>query len=113
MTPQVASPQCTARNWAGSQVSTVEPAGTWMADTNAVFLVNGNRLASSDPGGADAADAALSAINNLINAPGITHGVVVDVSDIYGVDDSLRHLGRATPVMSMPRTPSSTRSLRI
>ena len=88
VTPRVPSPQCTARSWTGNAVSTVPPAGAWLPDTNAVFLVNGDRLAASDPGGATSADDALTAINNLINAPGITNGVVVDVSDILGVDYS-------------------------
>jgi len=88
VTPKVPSPQCTARSWPDELVSTIEPAGNWMPDTNAVFLVNYARLAASDPGGVTAADEALAAINRLINAPGITHGVVVDVSTIYGVDYS-------------------------
>ena len=86
VTPRVSSPQCTPRSWTNGPASTVLTAGEWLPDTNAVFLVNGARLAASDPGGTASADAALSAINNLINAPGITKGVVVDVSDIFGVD---------------------------
>ena len=35
------SPQCTARDWTGGPVATVLPAGDWLPDTNAVFLVNG------------------------------------------------------------------------
>jgi hypothetical protein len=91
VTPAVETPQCTARNWPGRVTSTVLPAGAWTAQTNAVFLVNGARLAASegaDQAAVDAADAALAAINNLVNAPGITDGVVVDVSSIYGVDYS-------------------------
>lgn len=86
VTPQVPSPICTARSWLGGAPSTVVPAGDWMPDTNAVFLVNGARLAASDPDGSIGADDALAAINDLINAPGITDGVVVDVSTIFGVD---------------------------
>ncbi len=88
VTPRVPSPQCTARSWTGSAGSNVLPAGEWLPDTNALFLVNGARLAASDPGGTDAANDALAAINNLINAPGITNGVVVDVANIFGVDYS-------------------------
>ena len=86
VTSEVPNPQCTPRSWPGSSDSTVLPAGTWTANTNAVFLVNGARLASSDPGGMTSADEALTAINNLINAPGIIDGVVVDVSTIDLVD---------------------------
>ena len=60
-----------------------------MADTSAVLLVNPTRLAAGEGGdaaAADAANAALTSINQLINAPGITQGVVVDVSGIAGVD---------------------------
>ena len=57
-----------------------------MPNTNAVFLVNWARLAASDPDGEAGADDALNAINNLLDAPGITNGVVVDVSTIFGVD---------------------------
>jgi hypothetical protein len=92
VTPEVTYPECTPRSWPSNGASsTVVPAGEWMSDTNAVFLVNGARLAASegsDSAAADAADAALTAINNLIHAPGITNGVVVDVSGIYGVNDS-------------------------
>ena len=86
VTPQVPRSQCTPRSWPGTQTSTVAPAGSWMPNTNAVFLVNSSRLASSDPDGSAGADAALAAINSLINAPGIKNGVVVDVSTIFGVD---------------------------
>jgi len=98
VTPRVPSPQCSARTWPNtvpwpSPVDLPVPlAGSWVAPTegtpgtNAVFLVNGARLASSDPNGAAGASDALSAISNLIDAPGITHGVVVDVSTIDGVD---------------------------
>ncbi len=87
VTPEVPTPQCTARSWPAVGSSTVfEPEDSWMPDTNTVFLVNWERLAASDPGGAAAADDALNAINNLVNAPGITNGVVVDVSTISGVD---------------------------
>jgi hypothetical protein len=68
----------------------VEPAGSWTPDTNAVFLVNSARLAASDPDGAAGADAALAAINNLLSAPGIIDGVVVDVStnvDLLAISD--------------------------
>ena len=85
VTPQVASPQCTSRTWPGTLSSTVLPEGTWMPDTNTVFLVNGARLAASE-GDIAAADAALTAINNLIHAPGVTNGVVVDVENIFGVN---------------------------
>ncbi len=93
LTPRVPAPQCTARSWPAdwpvSGASPVVPAGSWMPDTNAVFLVNPTRLAASEGGdaaAADAANAALTSINQLINAPGITQGVVVDVSGIAGVD---------------------------
>jgi len=82
ITPEVPDPVCSARSWPNSAVSTVATTGSWQPNTNAVFLVNGARLASSDPNGAAGADAALTAINNLVNAPGVTDGVVVDVSDI-------------------------------
>jgi len=77
---------CTPREWPASTPAGREfvPAGTWTAATNAVFLVNWNRLASID--GADAANAALDAVNALATAPGIVSGVVVDVNDIAGVD---------------------------
>ncbi|MFC1777580.1 choice-of-anchor Q domain-containing protein [Pseudomonadota bacterium] len=81
VTAEVPVPQCTARSWP-DMASNVAPAGSWTPDTNAVFLVNGSRLASSDPDGIAGADAALTAINSLINAPGITDGVVIDVADI-------------------------------
>ena len=86
-TPQVPQSQCTPRNWTDRATSSVAAAGSWMPDTNAVFLVNGSRLAASEgnDGGA-AADEALTAINNLIHGPNITNGVVVDVSTIFGVD---------------------------
>ena len=90
VTPEVPNPQCTGRVWPGAATSTVEPAGSWTPNTNAVFLVNGTRLAASDPGGAAAADAALTAINKLIHAPGIIDGVVVDVStdiDLLAIAD--------------------------
>ncbi len=89
VTPQVQIPQCTPRSWPVDASSTVfEPEANWMPDTNAVFLVNWARLAASDPDGATGADDALVAINNLIHAPGITNGVVIDVSSIAGVDYS-------------------------
>ncbi len=88
VTSEVPNPQCTPRTWPDSAGSTVLPAGTWTANTNAVFLVNGARLASSDAGGMTSADEALTAINNLISAPGIIDGVVVDVSTIDLVDYS-------------------------
>jgi len=88
VTPEVPVPTCTPRTWTTGTVSPVPPAGLWQPDTNAVFLVNGARLADSDPGGATSADAALTAINNLINAPGIIDGVVVDVSTDIGVNYS-------------------------
>jgi len=89
VTQQVPNPECTPRSWTGDAVSTVATAGSWLPNTNAVFLVNGNRLASSEGDDATAvegADAALEAINRLIHAPGIINGVVIDVSTIYGVD---------------------------
>ena len=58
-----------------------------MPDTNAVFLINYARLAASDSEGVTGADAALTAINNLVNAPGINHGVVVDVSTISDMEN--------------------------
>ena len=89
VTPQVQVPQCTPRSWPVDASSTVfEPEANWMPDTNAVFLVNWARLAASDPDGATGADDALVAINDLIHAPGITNGVVIDVSSIAGVDYS-------------------------
>ena len=92
VTPEVPVVQCSARTWStgvtGPQTWT--PAGSWQANTNAVFLVNWQRLADSEQslsgGGAAAADAALNAVNALVNAPGIVNGVVVDVSDIPGVN---------------------------
>lgn len=77
---------CTSREWPASIPAGREfvPAGTWTAETNAVFLVNWNRLAAID--GADAANAALDAVNALVTAPGVASGVVVDVNDIPGVD---------------------------
>jgi hypothetical protein len=89
VTPQVQIPQCTPRSWPVDASSAVfEPEANWMPNTNAVFLVNWARLAASDPDGATGADDALVAINNLIHAPGITNGVVIDVSSIAGVDYS-------------------------
>ncbi len=87
VTPRVTSPQCTERSWPANLASTIETAGDWTANTNAVFFINYARLAASDPDGVTGADAALTAINNLVNAPGIVDGVVVDVSTIFGVDD--------------------------
>ena len=89
------------------------------------------RLAASDPDGVTGADAALTAINNLVNAPGITDGVVVDVSTIIGVnysawdanpcdvdaanDDRQCHYGihrRTTGDFTQPR-PTSPSSVRM
>lgn len=87
VTPEVPTPKCDARGWPVDASSTVfTPQGTWEPDTNAVFLVNWQRLAASDPDGEAGADAALMAINDLIHAPGIVNGVVIDVSTIDGVD---------------------------
>ncbi len=87
VTPAVPVPTCTARaaiaGWNFSAVTTVAPAGQWTPNTNSVFLVNGNRLAASE--GAAAADAALLAINELVTAPNVIDGVVVDVSTIPNV----------------------------
>ena len=86
VTPRVPSPQCTARDWPANLVSTIPTAGSWTEDTNAVFFINYARLAASDPDGVVGADAALTAINNLVSAPGIVDGVVIDVSTIFGVE---------------------------
>ena len=86
VTPQVPSPQCSARSWPVDLVSAIPTAGNWTANTNAVFFINYARLAASDPDGVTGADAALTAINSLVSAPGIVDGVVVDVSTITGVD---------------------------
>ena len=88
VTPRVPSPQCTARDWPADLVSAIPTAGSWTENTNAVFFINYARLAASDPEGVTGADAALTAINSLVNAPGITDGVVVDVSTIFGVNYS-------------------------
>ncbi|MGB5290522.1 MAG: hypothetical protein WBN41_03635, partial [Lysobacterales bacterium] len=98
VTPQVPSPQCTARDWPTDLVSVIPTAGSWTENTNAVFLINYARLAASEPEPIDAdeptkverADFALTAINNLVTAPssitGIIDGVVIDVSTIIGYD---------------------------
>jgi len=92
VTPQVPNPVCSSRDWVADVTSSpVIPGGTWTSDTNAVFLINGARLAASEgtePAAAAAVEAALMAINSLAASSGIgvIDGVVVDVSDIPGVD---------------------------
>ncbi|MEM7704735.1 MAG: choice-of-anchor Q domain-containing protein [Pseudomonadota bacterium] len=92
VTPEVPVTQCPSRTWPGTATGpqTWAAAGSWTPATNAVFLVNWQRLAQSEEalngGGAAAADEALAAINALVSAPGIVDGVVVDVSTIAGVN---------------------------
>ena len=92
VTAEVPVTQCSARTWATGATAPQDwtPAGSWQPDTSAVFLVNWQRLADSEQAlsgdGAAAADAALNAVNALVNAPGVVNGVVVDVSTIPGVN---------------------------
>jgi hypothetical protein len=92
VTPEVPVTQCSTRTWTTGVTApqTWMPAGSWQPDTNAVFLVNWQRLADIEQAltsdGAAAADAALNAVNALVNAPGVVNGVVVDVATIDGVN---------------------------
>ena len=92
VTAEVPVTQCSARTWTTGNTGPQNwtPAGSWQPDTNAVFLVNWQRLADSEQAltsdGAAAADAALNAVNALVNAPGVVNGVVVDVATIDGVN---------------------------